>query len=357
MITEKNGIRNIIEILKSKNIQNFTKYFPTVGVDMRDDCAVIQINEHDDLIIGSDFIRGTEFHLFEKGIMSYYDIGYYLICANLSDIAAMGATPVGVTTIIRYNESIDEKRFNQIINGISDACKEYQTCILGGDIGSYCVPVLSATAIGIVKHNCALLRSGGSHGDRLFLTGKVGTAAAASAYFTRHLSDVINLEESQISYLKESWTKVKPAIEQGRILSENRLSTCAIDTSDGLKASLRQLSEGSQLDAIVYREKIPIDPLSEKIAMELNIDPIAFAMSDSVDFRLLFSCNKNNVKLVNQLFRNSDFELYEIGEFAKTDKAHGSYIIDAGEKKVLPGIEWDQTNENTIDRLIREKGY
>src|SRR5438046_1760784 len=72
-----------------------------VGVESMDDAALIRISETESLVIASDFIRGSGFFLFEMGYLDYFDMGYYLIAANVSDIAAMGARPMAITTIFR----------------------------------------------------------------------------------------------------------------------------------------------------------------------------------------------------------------------------------------------------------------
>ena len=71
-----------------------------------DDCAVYDLPGNLSLVVGMDFIRGTKFTLFREEYLNYFDIGYYLVVANLSDIAAMGATPIGLTTVVRYPDTL-----------------------------------------------------------------------------------------------------------------------------------------------------------------------------------------------------------------------------------------------------------
>ncbi len=73
-----------------------------------DDCAVYNIVGKLSLVVGMDFIRGTKFTLFREGYLNYFDIGYYLVVANLSDVAAMGATPIGLTTVVRYPDALTD---------------------------------------------------------------------------------------------------------------------------------------------------------------------------------------------------------------------------------------------------------
>src|ERR1700677_1411344 len=69
------------------------------GALAQDDCAIFQLRGDQDLVLGSDYVRGSKFHLYELGYLSNFDIGYYLAMANFSDIAAMGAQPIALLSV------------------------------------------------------------------------------------------------------------------------------------------------------------------------------------------------------------------------------------------------------------------
>lgn len=81
-----------------------------VGADAQDDCAVFRIQGTQDLVLGSDYVRGPKFRLYELGYLNDYDIGYYLAMANFSDIAAMGAQPIALLSVIRYPRTMTGRR-------------------------------------------------------------------------------------------------------------------------------------------------------------------------------------------------------------------------------------------------------
>src|SRR6266702_8780972 len=122
-----------------------------VGTAEKDDCAVYDFPGNLSLLVGSDFIRGPEFKLVQEGWLNFYDLGYYLIVANLSDIAAMGGTPIGMTTIVRYKKALEDEEFARLFEGMRDAAGRYKTPIVGGDIGGYQETVLAATAFGVTE--------------------------------------------------------------------------------------------------------------------------------------------------------------------------------------------------------------
>ncbi len=111
--------------------------------------------------------------------------------------------------------------------------------LLGGDSGGYCASVLSATAIGTCARGKALLRRNGRAGDLVYLSDQIGAAGAASAWFLRGKDARAGLDVEAEEALLSSWRRPKPALALGAMLVDQDLSTCAIDTSDGLRAAAR----------------------------------------------------------------------------------------------------------------------
>src|ERR1051326_527723 len=155
----------------------------TIGVSEMDDAALIPISSFESLVIASDFIRGSEFYLFQLGHMNYFDVGYYLVIANISDIAAMGAEPRGLTTVVRYSKEMTDEQFRLVFAGIAAAANDNRVEIVGGDIGGYRSDVFAATAFGVIETSKALRRSGARPGDLLCVTGTIGLPISALIYF------------------------------------------------------------------------------------------------------------------------------------------------------------------------------
>src|SRR5918999_983276 len=170
-----------------------------IGANAQDDCAVFQIRGDQELVLGSDYVRGVGFRLYELGHLNNYDIGYYLAMANFSDIAAMGAQPIALLSVIRYPRELSDNDFKSVIHGIREACAKVGAPNVGGDIGTAERLILSASAVGVVEPGRSLLRSGARPGDRLCVSGYTGIAAAAQRYFGQ-----TNLEGMRIASDKET---------------------------------------------------------------------------------------------------------------------------------------------------------
>ena len=154
-----------------------------IGGDRKDDCAAYEVYRPVTIVVGTDYVRGPKFALYELGLLSNFDIGYYVVAANVSDIAAMGATPLGVLTVVRYPNDLDDESFEQIMAGIHQAVADFGTLNVGGDIGQAERIILSATAFGLCEQGKVLSRSGSRPGDLLCVTGPCGVLGAAVAYF------------------------------------------------------------------------------------------------------------------------------------------------------------------------------
>lgn len=309
----------------------------SVGVAELDDCAVIPFTNGTDLVIGSDFVRGENFKLALLGLLSAQDVGYYLMGANASDLAAMGARPIGATVIYRYPPQSSDSHHSELMSGIAIAAQDFGMPILGGDSGEYEESVLSATAVGVCPSGKALLRSGGRPGDVLFLTGAVGVAGAAFRYFTTCAGTLTPEEES---CLLAPWRRVKPALAQGAALVERGISGCAIDTSDGLKTACRQLAAASNVDVVLNETALPYAPVVADVARLIGCDPVALTCGDSVDFRLLFSASPANRIAVLEMFSQNGWDIFEIGHMSPSRSGEAkAWLSDGRFLREIPGIE------------------
>lgn len=352
MSTETRRINGILKLLRKYPSTSGAGLNASVGLQGLDDCAVVPLNSQQDLVFGSDFVRGPGFHLFRKGILSWQDIGFYLIGANASDIAAMGASPIGVVVVLRYTSDMSDEDYSDVMEGVLRACKEFSIPLLGGDTGGYDSPVLSAAAIGICPSGKALLRSQGCPGDELYVTGDIGRAGAALAYFTRGKEEGLFLSSVEEQELALAWQMPRPALLQAQKLVERSLSRCAIDTSDGLKASCRQIGEASGLNVILEPDQIPIAPIVKKVAKGLNVDPLALAVGDSVDFRLVFTAGQEFSDEIQNEFEKGGWPLWKIGRLEFGDEElSGVYLRTAEGLTEVPGVEWAQSDKMSIDKL------
>ncbi|MEU4348594.1 thiamine-phosphate kinase [Streptomyces sp. NPDC023838] len=308
------------------------------GADARDDCAVYEFNSPLTLVVGSDYVRGPKFVLYELGLLSGFDIGYYLAIANVSDVAAMGATPIGLLSVVRYPHDVDDAAFREVIAGIHQGCTDCGTLNVGGDIGNAERIILSATAFGVCRPGGALMRGGARPGDLLCVTGACGLLGAAVAYFPRRDSFAGSLPDETEKRLLDSWKHPRARVAEGRILGERGHATACQDTSDGLKATVEQIMRASGVGFRVVEDEVPLDPAVERVAELMGVEPLALAMSASSDFQLAFTMNPGNLEKCRADFADAGLEFHVIGEANETGRAES--VNRRNVSRPLPGVAW-----------------
>lgn len=352
MISEWARIRRIVELARAMPACAADGRAASTGLADLDDCAVIPFGDGIDLVIGSDFVRGEGFYLFSAGLLGWEDVGYYLIAANASDLAAMGATPTGVVVVFRVTSGMTMADHDAAMSGVLRACADFGMPLLGGDSGGYNASVLSATAFGTCPSGSALLRCNAKPGDTVYLSDDVGTAAAAVAWFLRGRGRGETLDRTTEESLLAAWRRPRPALDLGRLLTTAGFSACAIDTSDGLKAAARQLAEASATDVVLTPTAVPISSSALRVAEAMRLDPLALAAGDSVDFRLLFTVPQDRSEALQIALDRADLSVHRVGRITSAIGIPGAYLEVSGERVSVPGIEWDQSERMTIDRML-----
>ncbi|MFC9919649.1 thiamine-phosphate kinase [Agromyces binzhouensis] len=265
------------------------------GADARDDCAWFDFNGRGTLVFGSDYVRGAGFLLYELGHLGNFDVGYYLAAANISDLAAMGAVPLAMTTVVRYPKEFSDEDFRDVMLGIRECTSRFKCPNVGGDIGTSDRLILSAAAVGVVREGSALTRTGAKVGDALMLSGPTGVALAAMVYFEGKERQGWSLAGSDEEELLHSWRRVEPHVDLGQFLSERGLATACQDTSDGLRATVEQLGTASNVRFEVDLSAVPVPAVVERVANLAGRDPYQIVFGGSVDFRLLFTVHPDRV--------------------------------------------------------------
>lgn len=325
-----------------------------LGADAKDDCAVFDVAGPASIVVGSDYVRGPKFVLYEIGLLSRFDIGYYLVAANVSDIAAMGAVPLGVLTVVRYPNELDDAGFREIMAGIHQACADFGTLNVGGDIGNAERIILSGTAVGICSYGKVLSRAGAKPGDVLCITGPCGLLGAAVAYFPKREANKWSLPPDTEAALLDSWRRPRARVAEGKILAGGELATACQDTSDGLKATIEQIATASGVGFAVNELAVPIDPCVESVAKLMNVETLALAMSASSDLQLAFTVAPDKLSTCREEFRRYGLVLYEIGH--ATDQSDHVRAIDAkGASRALPGVAWKH-QKSDISTLVKHEG-
>ena len=170
-------LKDVGEFNFIRQIQDNTIYNPnTVVYGIGDDCAIYKAEQNTEQLISTDtMVEGVHFSFH---YMMPYDVGYRLMTANLSDVAAMGGIPRQIVLSVAAPDHVDTVILDEIYRGIKDQCMRYQLNILGGDTVRTEGPMVwTVTIIGEVPKGTAVMRSGAKVGDVVGVTNYVGYAA------------------------------------------------------------------------------------------------------------------------------------------------------------------------------------
>jgi thiamine-monophosphate kinase len=226
-----------------------------------DDCAILRPRAKQDLVFTTDFVlEGRHFTL---GTHSAADIGHKALARSLSDLAAMGSTPVFCLVSLAVPSHLASRWVGGFYRGLLSLAQRYGTALVGGDLAQFDSVVADVMCCGRVPQGRALLRSGARPGDRIYVTGELGGSARGLAakrgkHWKRHL-------------------RPEPRIAAGLALRRFYVSAC-MDLSDGLALDLHRLCLESGVSAELNG--------SLPIARGASLDE---ALRGGEDYELLFT--------------------------------------------------------------------
>lgn len=273
-----------------------------------DDCAILPKDKKTDLLITADMlVEEIDFRL--DWTMPEF-LGHKALAVSLSDVAAMGGTPTAALLSIAIAEKLWKTDFlDHFYAGWHGLALTHGVELVGGDVSrSTDKLVIDSIVIGEVPKNGSILRSTARPGDRIFVTGFLGGAAAGLKWLETHGKPVGSLP-APASHLVLRQLQPIPHVVTAKLLQEYNLPTAMIDISDGLSSDLAHISEASAVGATIDLEQIPVDPA---IAGALGIDGLSFALHGGEDFELLLTVPTDKATIA------LDLGFHEIGTI--TDK-------------------------------------
>lgn len=257
-----------------------------------DDTAVTQFNSTN-LISTCDMLIQSRH--FPKN-MSYFDMGFKSVTVNVSDLAAMGAEPLGFLLAIAIPKDLELDSFKEIIDGVLNACDYYSIPLIGGDTNEASEIIISGTALGLCDE--PLMIDTYSMGDVVAVTGDIGHAALG-----------FNLDILDNIYVKKALRPIA-RINEGIIL-KNSGATSATDITDGLASELYQIKKDSY-GFMIYEELLDISDEYKQYCENLGLNYLDLVLHVGEDFELLFTIPKDKLKEL-------DIEYKVIGEVNDSD--------------------------------------
>ena len=254
------------------------------------------------------------------------DIAWKLLAVNLSDLAAMGAQPVGVLMGLGLSEAEDEAWLTAFAGGLNRGLERWGVALLGGDtIGGLSQAVIGLTAIGQVGSGLALSRTGARPGDDLYITGHIGDSGLGLA--------IARGEAAADKYLLSRYRRPEPRLAFGQGLAG--LASAAMDVSDGLLIDAARLAAASGISVRVELSRLPLSDAAALRTAQTDADLLARATSGD-DYELLFAAPPGARTSLLTLADKQRLRLTRIGS------------IETGEGLTIIGLSGDRLNPTRL---------
>jgi thiamine-monophosphate kinase len=270
------------------------------ALDLTDDAALLDPAPGRQLVLTKDAMVGGVHFLPDD---PPGQIAQKLLRVNLSDLAAMGAAPLGYLLALARGEGISDAWLGEFCAGLAADNAAFGISLLGGDTVSTPGPLtLSLTAIGEAPAGAALLRGGAQPGDDVWVSATLGDAALG----LKVLQGELAVTDDARAWLIERYRLPQPRLALGNAL--RGIANAAIDISDGLVADLGHVLEVSRVGAELRADALPLSAAARDLPGARDA-----ALAGGDDYELLFTAPPKRRVEIEALARELDLPLTRIG--------------------------------------------
>jgi thiamine-monophosphate kinase len=270
--------------------RNFTASSKAITLGIGDDCAILRPPAGSEVLVTTDLT--LEGRHFRRNLHPPESVGHRCLARGLSDLAAMGATPLAAFLSLALPgsmlaESAGRSWIESFFTGLRALGEMHRVPLAGGDTsespgGKNGLILADIVLIGSAPKGEALRRAGGMPGDALYVTGQLGGAAAELASMLRRHKRILNVATTE----GHPQMFPEPRLDVGEALLRRKLATACIDLSDGLSTDLAHLCRASGVSAEIEQAALPIHPLARKLGADAALQA---ALNGGEDYELLFA--------------------------------------------------------------------
>lgn len=287
--------RTLADIGERKLLRHISGRLPTVPSDevvlsIGDDCAALRTPPGHAIVATVDPCPQPVISILE-GPDPWVE-GWYTMAINLSDLAAMGARPVGALLSVEAPNDYPLTALDRFYDGVQEAAKAFRCPILGGNVKDSSRFGCVGVALGSVPTGRMLLRSAARPGQAVLVLGNMGAFWAGVLDLTEH----VELSDADRAILREAMRRPWPRVREGELLSATGWSRCAMDSSDGLISCFYEIA-GAGRDIDLHVDLSPAKPegVVARVATAHGIDVRKLQLSWG-DWQLVCTAEQAAVK-------------------------------------------------------------
>lgn len=273
----------------SNEFDLINKYFAPLSArapgarGLLDDAATLSPSDGCELVVTMDTVA-EGIHFLPDEVPEH--IANKLIGSNLSDLAAMGAKPVGFTLSCGWPKNVASEEVQAFAASLGDWVSRYSFPLLGGDTVSLNGDgVFTVTAFGEVPTGKALFRSGARVGDKMFVSGTIGDGSLGLSAAKAELG---HIPEDDLAYLADRYRTPQPRINLGCLLSGE--ATACIDISDGLIQDVGHIASASNVRIEISSADIPLSAAARSL-VESRPELMSNILTGGDDYELAFTAS------------------------------------------------------------------
>ncbi|WP_410604647.1 thiamine-phosphate kinase [Amycolatopsis sp. lyj-90] len=316
-----------------------------------DDCAVLDASEglRGELVATTDSCPTPLVTIL--GETDPYHAGWLLATINLSDLAAAGATPLGLVVNYTLPKTTTAGEFRRLLDGVDDCTALHGTKVVGGDLRDGPVRQLTATAIGRCVPGSRLGRAGAEVGDRLLLVGSPGYLWS----YALLVEEQARLPESVVAEIRKRACRPMAQVTAGRTLATAGLARAAMDVSDGLFPTVRSLCGANGLGARVTTD-IHLDEALVDVCKQSGLGRFELAQAWG-DWTLVVAVRPQDVELAKKTLAGEGVAAQEIGTLVPREE--GVSLDDGETTELWEGIAQERFSPSSwhggdLPKLITE---
>lgn len=286
-----------------------------------DDCAVMPSGDGELLFSTDLLMEGVHFLRDES---SAEDIGWKAAAVNLSDIAAMGGTPVATFLSIALPKDAQGDWAERFIEGYAQISRMYDVPLLGGDTTSSLRDIaVNVGILGRCPSGKRAMRSGAKPGETIYVTGHLGDSAGGLQAILKGID-----RNDMVQTLIARHKRPVPRVNEGRALMDSGKVGAMMDISDGIASDLRHIMKASGVGAVVRLDRLPCSRQLLDVCKEHGWDIYELATSGGEDFELLLTGPEG---LENEL----DIPLYPIGHISSGNELKWTIDNEEADQKFI----------------------
>lgn len=341
-------MKELEKILENRTINSWVRCFDHSSLQMNKtheaDAELVKIEGNDSSLLAVTIDSVTE-EISEGLYQDPFTMGWVAVMSNFSDLAAVGAVPLGIVLSICYDPKLGGKYRERMAMGINAACRELGVFVFGGDMNAAQNVSLTGCAFGFVPDGQWMSRRGCCPGDQVFISRGAGRGNALGMMRLAGLPEEMFPEKNYRPVAR---------VKEGQLI--RAYATCCMDTSDGLFISLDQLLRINQKGFFIESswEEI-LDPQVIDLCQKGGIPPWFMAAGIHGEFELVFTIPEEAIPSFLKETAQMDFHPIRLGTVTDTPSlVIGLSSANRAEIDMAPLRNIWASDENDLKRFIQE---